>query len=240
MRVRQLFDPGSSTFSYLVWDSDSREAALIDPVQEQAGRDADLVRQLGLILKYTLETHVHEDHITGSGYLRQVLNSIVIVHENSRTKCADVLVRDGDFIPLGNQRINILFTPGHTDNHVCLTIPGAIFTGDSLLIGSCGRTDYHSGDAGTQYDSITEKLFAFPDDTLIYPGHDYHGKTSSTIGEEKTHNPQIGAHISRQAFIDAVSRIELDPPQRLFEALPANLHCGLHDGHQLGHSPVIS
>lgn len=239
MRVRQLFDSGSSTYSYLVWDIDSHEAALIDPVQEQAGRDAGLVRELGLTLKYTLETHVHGDHVTGSGYLREALNSIVIAHENSRTKCADVLVRDGDFIPLGHQRINILFTPGHTNNHVCLTIPGAIFTGDSLLIGSCGRTDHHSGDPGAQYDSITEKLFALPDDTLVYPGHDYHGKTCSTIGEEKTHNPQIGAHVSRQAFIEAVSSIKLDPPQRLFEALPANLRCGM-PAHHTGHSTTVS
>ncbi|MGB5260154.1 MAG: MBL fold metallo-hydrolase [Gammaproteobacteria bacterium] len=220
MRVVQLFDPDSSTFSYLLWDSNSREAALIDPVEQQTGRDANLVRQLGLTLKYTLETHVHTDHTTGSDYLKQALNSIVIMHENSRARYADVLVRGGDFIPLGHQRINILFTPGHSDNHICYTIPGAIFTGDSLLIGSCGRTDYRTGDAAAQYESITGKLFAYPDETLIYPGHDYHGKTRSTIGEEKAHNPQIGAHISREAFIDTVVNMKLDPPQRLYQALP--------------------
>ncbi|MDX1698580.1 MAG: MBL fold metallo-hydrolase, partial [Thiohalobacterales bacterium] len=121
MHVKQLFDPHSQTYSYLVWDSDSREAALIDPVREQTGRDVALIRNLGLTLKYTLETHVHSDHVTGAGYLRQALHSIVIVHENSRTKYADVLVKDGDFIPLGRQRIHVLHTPGHTDNHICFT-----------------------------------------------------------------------------------------------------------------------
>ena len=222
MQVEQLFEPGSSTYSYLLWDEHTREAALIDPVREQVGRDANLVRQRGLTLKYTLETHVHADQISGSGLLKRTFNSIVIVHENSRSRHADVLVSDGDFIPLGTQRIHVLFTPGHTDNHVCYTIPGAIFTGDSLLIGSCGRTDYRSGNAAALFDSIKGKLFAFPNDTLIYPGHDYHGKTRSTIGEEKAHNPQIGAHVSRQAFIDTTHSLQQGAPMPLSEALPAS------------------
>ena len=227
MRVQQLLDAASSTYSYLVWDAESKEAALIDPVQENAGRDAALVRELGLTLKYTLETHLHSDHITGSGYLRQILNSIVIVHENSRSKYADVLVKDGDFVPLGLNRINILHTPGHTDNHICFYIPGTVFTGDSLLIGSCGRTDYHSGDASAQFESITNRLFAFPDNTLIYPGHDYQGNTCSTIGDEKIHNKNICAGISRDEFIAAMSSNKLDPPERLHEALSSNLNCGM-------------
>ena len=218
MHVKQLFDPDSSAYSYLVWDNDSHEAALIDPVRDKLGRDINLVRELGLTLKYTLETHVHNDRDSGSAYLKKALNSIVIVHENSRAKYADVLVRDGDFIPLGHQRINILYTPGHTDNHVCYTIPGAIFTGDSLLIGSCGRTDRLSGDAAELYDSITGRLFAFPDDTLVYPGHDYHGRTRSSIGEEKAHNPQIGAHVSREAFIDAMRNMQMEPPRAVGES----------------------
>ena len=222
MRVVQLFDSGSSTYSYLLWDEQSREAALIDPVCEQVAHYAAQVRQLGLILKYTLETHVHADQISGSVLLKKTFNSIVIAHENSRTRHADVLVSDCDFIPLGSQRINVLFTPGHTDNHVCYTIPGAIFTGDSLLIGTCGRTDHRSGNAAALFDSIKGKLFAFPDETLIYPGHDYHGKTTSTIGEEKTHNPQIGTHVSRQAFIETTLSLQQGAPMPLCEALPAN------------------
>ena len=238
MRVEQLFDPASSTYSYLVWDPDSREAALIDPVQEQTGRDTGLIRELKLTLKYTLETHVHSDHITGSGYLREVLHSIVIVHENSRSKYADVMVKDGDYIPLGRERINILHTPGHTDNHICLAIPGAVFTGDSLHIGSCGRTDNASSDAGLMFDSITGKLFALPDDTLVYPGHDYLGKTCSTIGEEKQHNPRIGMHISRDEFISKMSDARLEPPHHIQEALTSNLQCGM-PGYQAIRTPAI-
>ena len=146
MEIRQLHDEVSSTFSYLVWDAASREAAIIDPVHALAQRDAHLIWQLGLKLRYTLETHVHTDHVTGSGYLRVVFNSIMVVHENSLAKCADVLVKDGDFLPLGSARLNILHTPGHTNSDICCSIPGAVFTGDTLLIDSCGRTDYQSGD----------------------------------------------------------------------------------------------
>ena len=222
MQVEQLFDAGSSTYSYLLWDEHSREAALIDPVREQVAQYSAQVRHHGLTLKYTLETHVHADQISGSGLLKKTFNSIVIAHENSRTRHVDVLVSDCDFIPLGSQRIKVLFTPGHTDNHVCYTIPGAIFTGDSLLIGSCGRTDHRSGNAAALFDSINGKLFAFPDETLIYPGHDYHGKTTSTIGEEKLHNPQIGIHVSRQTFIETTLTLQQGAPMPLCEALPAS------------------
>lgn len=239
MRVEQLFDSASSTYSYLVWDPDSREAALIDPVQEQAGRDTGLIRELKLTLKYTLETHMHSDHITGSGYLREVLHSIVIVHENSRAKYADVMVKDGDYIPLGRERINIVYTPGHTDNHICLVIPGAVFTGDSLHIGSCGRTDNAQGDAGLMYDSVTDKLFTLPDDTLVYPGHDYQGKTCSTIGEEKRHNPRIGMQISRDEFITKMNDVNFDPPHHLHEAISSNLQCGM-PGYQAIRTPATS
>jgi sulfur dioxygenase len=235
MKSRQLFDPASSTYSYLVWDTQSREAALIDPVQEQINRDITLIRELDLKLRYTLETHVHADHITGSGTLRQTFNSIVMVHENSRTKCADVLIRSGDFIPLGTNRIQVLYTPGHTDSDVCYLIPGAVFTGDSLLIRGCGRTDFQSGDAGTLYDSITQQLFTLPDDTIIYPGHEYEGHSFSSIIEERLHNPRIGNNKSRDEFIEIMNGLKLPPPQRIHEALPSNLRCGTH-GMDLVHS----
>ncbi|MEN8206013.1 MAG: MBL fold metallo-hydrolase [Pseudomonadota bacterium] len=228
MELRQLFDPESSTYSYLVWDTQSSEAALIDPVQERIYRDITLIRELNLKLKYTLETHVHADHITGSGTLRQTFNSIVMVHENSRTKCADVLIKGGDFIPLGTKRIHVLYTPGHTDSDVSYLIPGAVFTGDSLLIRGCGRTDFQSGDAGTLYDSITQQLFTLPDDTIIYPGHDYEGRSFSSIAEEKSHNPRIGKNKGRDEFIEIMNGLELDPPRRIHEALPSNLRCGVH------------
>jgi sulfur dioxygenase len=226
LEIRQLFDPTSSSYSYLVWDTDSRSAALIDPVQDQVARDIRLIRELGLKLKYTLETHVHADHITGSGKLREALNSIVLVHENSKAKCADVLIKGGDFVPLGSSKIHVLYTPGHTDSDVCYVIPGAIFTGDTLLTRDCGRTDFQSGDAGSLYDSITRHLYSLPDDTLVYPGHDYNGRSSSTIGEEKAHNPRIGSRTSRSAFIATMDSLNLAPPLRIHEALPSNLRCG--------------
>jgi sulfur dioxygenase len=228
MELRQLFDPESSTYSYLVWDTKSREAALIDPVQERVYRDITLIRELNLKLKYTLETHVHADHITGSGTLRQIFNSIVMVHENSHAKCADVLIKGGDFIPLGSSRIHVLYTPGHTDSDVSYLIPGAVFTGDSLLIRGCGRTDFQSGDAGTLYDSIMQQLFTLPDDTTLYPGHDYEGRSFSSITEEKSHNPRIGNDKSRAEFIEIMNSLKLEPPQRIHEALPSNLRCGIH------------
>jgi len=229
MELRQLVDPKSHSCSYLLWDAATRDAALIDPVQEQVQRDIALIKALGLTLRYTFETHVHADHVTGSGILRQELGSIVLVHENTRTKCADVFLKEGDAIPLGAGKIKVLFTPGHTDNHVSYIIPGAVITGDSLLINGCGRTDFQSGDAGTLYDSITRRLFMLPDDTLVYPGHDYNGRMHSTIGEEKAHNPRIGHGKSREEFVALMNDLKLDPPRRLREALPSNLRCGAQE-----------
>jgi sulfur dioxygenase len=229
MEIRQLFDTDSSSYSYLVWDTRSLDAALIDPVQNQVGRDIRLVRQLGLKLKYTLETHIHADHVTGAGAIRNILNSIVLVHENSRSKCADVLVKDGDFVPLGTQKIHIIHTPGHTDSDICFLMDGAVFTGDTLLINSCGRTDFQSGDAGTLYDSITRCLFSLPGETRVYPGHDYNGRTSSTIAEEQLNNPRIHQGVTRDDFITTMGRLELAPPEKIHEAWPSNLRCGAQD-----------
>jgi len=234
MKLRQLFDPESSTYSYLVWDQESHEAALIDPVEEQVNRDIQLIRELDLKLRYTLETHVHADHVTGSGILRNRLDSIVMVHENSRAKCADVLFRDGDLLPLGSSRIKVIYTPGHTDSDVSFVIPGAVFTGDALLIRGCGRTDFQSGDAGALFDSVTQRLFTLPDSTIVYPGHDYQGKACSTITEERLHNPRLGAGRTREEFISIMNELDLDPPDRMHEALPSNLRCGSQDSRQSG------
>lgn len=226
MQIRQLFDSESSTFSYLVWDNYSREAALIDPVQTQVQRDIQLIRELGLKLKYTLETHIHADHVTGSGLLRKALNSLVMVHENSRAKCADVQIKGGDSIPLGTERINVINTPGHTDSDVSYLVRGAVFTGDSLLIRGCGRTDFQSGDASLLYQSVRQQLFTLPGDTVVYPGHDYQGRSCSTIAEEMAHNPRLGLDKSLEEFVEIMGNLELATPKRIHEALPSNLHCG--------------
>jgi len=229
MELRQLFDPETQTCSYLLWDTDTLDAALVDPVLSQVQRDIQLIQELGLTLRYTFETHVHADHITGSGLLREKFASIVLVHENTRTKCADVFIKDGDALPLGNEKIGVLFTPGHTNNHVSLLIPGAVLTGDSLLIRGCGRTDFDSGDAGVLYDSITRKLFLLPDHTLVYPGHEYNGRICSTIGEEKQHNPRLAEGTSHNEFITIMNNLNLAPPPHVHETLPSNLRCGISD-----------
>lgn len=230
MEIRQLFDAETSTYSYLLWDGKSREAALIDSVDTQVERDLQLIDELDLTLKYTLETHIHADHITGSGIIRQRLGSKAVVHSNSESDCADILVTDSDSIKLGDQVIRILETPGHTDTCISYSIDGVVFTGDALLIRGCGRTDFQAGDAGTLYDSIHEKLFSLPDDTIVYPGHDYRGFSSSTIAEEKTQNPRLGNNRPKQDFVDLMNALELDPPKKIAEAVPGNLECGLKQG----------
>ncbi len=232
MEVHQLFDPKTSSYTYLLWDDASRQAALIDPVHDQVSRDIRLLRELDLKLLYTLETHVHADHITGSGLLRESLNSLVLVHEDCGSKCADILVKDDDLIPLGAGKIRVMHTPGHTPGDVSYLIPGIAFTGDTLLIRGCGRTDFQSGDPGTLYDSITRKLFTLPDDTIVYPGHDYDGRSYTTIGEEKSLNPRVGKGKSRADFISIMNNLKLDPPQFIHEALPSNLRCGITEYEQ--------
>ena len=227
MQVQQLYDPGSTTCSYLIWDAATREAAIIDPVQDQLARDERLLRELDLTLRYTLETHVPIDHITASGQLRLRLNAAVLVPEGYGSKNPDVLLRDNDKIPLGNSRIRVISTPGHTGCGVSYYIPGAVFTGDTLLVQSCGRTDLQSGDAGMLYDSITRRLFTLPDDTVVYPGHNGNGRPYSSIGDEKRLNPRIGNGRTRDDFIAIMKNLRLDPPSAAHETLPLNLRNGM-------------
>jgi len=227
MKIEQLFDPATSTFSYLLWDEKTKQAALIDSVKEQVERDTLLIRQLGLELRYSLETHIHADHVTGSGLLRNIFNCQVAVHENSGAGCADILLTDGDTLKLGDEVIEVLHTPGHTNTDISYRINGAVFTGDALLINGCGRTDFQSGDAKTLYRSITNKLFTLDGETIVYPGHDYNGFTASTIGREKTFNPRLGNNRSEQAFVDIMESLILQPPARIDIAVPGNQHCGL-------------
>jgi sulfur dioxygenase len=227
MQLQQLHDPVSTTCSYLIWDEATREAAIIDPVQDQLARDLRLLKDLGLTLRYALETHVPIDHITASGQLRELLDAAVLVPEGYGSKNPDVLLRDNDLIPLGNGRIRVISTPGHTGCGVSYYIPGAVFTGDTLLVGSCGRTDLQSGDAGVLYDSITRRLFTLPDDTVVYPGHNGAGRPASSILDEKRHNPRIGNGRTREDFIAIMKNLRLDPPSALHEALPVNLRNGI-------------
>ncbi len=226
MEIRQLFDPASSTYSYLLWDPKSREAALIDSVKEQVERDERLIRELGLKPKWLLETHIHADHITGAGDLRERFGGKpgIALHRNSHSRCADRLLDDGDELELGEQTIRVLHTPGHTDTDISYLVDGAVFTGDTLLIRGSGRTDFQSGDPGKAWDSITGKLFRLPDETRVWPGHDYNGLTVSTIGEEKRANPRLAK--SREDYIALMNGMDLPKPKRIDEAVPGNQRCG--------------
>ncbi|MBD2441266.1 MBL fold metallo-hydrolase [Nostoc sp. FACHB-110] len=226
MLFRQLFDPETSTYTYLVADLDTKTAMLIDPVLEQVERDRQLLQELGLTLKYCLETHIHADHITGTAKLREATGCVGIVPQNAQAVCADRLMKDGEVLELGSVKVEAIATLGHTDSHNAYLINKThLLTGDSLLIRGCGRTDFQSGNAGMLYDAITQRLFTLPDETLVYPGHDYRGNTVSTIAEEKQWNPRFVGR-SRDEFIQLMANLNLPNPKKIMEAVPANQRCG--------------
>lgn len=226
MIFRQLFDQDTSTYTYLIADSETREAALVDPVLEQVERDLTLLNELGLTLRYGLETHIHADHITGTGQLRERCGCQGIVPEHAQAACADRHLKDGEVLHVGSIAIEAIATPGHTDSHLAYLVNGThLLTGDALFIRGCGRTDFQSGDAGTLYDSVTQRLFTLPDETLVYPGHDYRGHSVSTIGEEKHWNPRFAGR-DRTHFIAFMGSLNLPDPQKIMEAVPANERCG--------------
>lgn len=226
MLFRQLFDEESSTYTYLIGDRTLKQGVLVDPVLEQVARDRQLLDELGLRLKYCLETHIHADHITGTGKLREITGCSLIVPENAQVSCADGFLKHKEILQLGSVIIEAISTPGHTDSHTAYLVnKKAVLTGDALFIRGCGRTDFQSGDAGTLYDSVTQRLFTLPDETLVYPGHDYNGHTVSTIGEEKQYNPRFVGR-DRNQFITFMNNLNLAYPKKMAEAVPANQNCG--------------
>ncbi len=226
MLFRQLFDSETSTYTYLIADERTKEAVLVDAVLEQVERDRQLLEELGLTLGYCLETHIHADHITGTGRLRELTGCQGIVPQNASAKCADRFLGDGEILGIGSVEIKAIATPGHTDSHNAYLVNGdRILTGDALLIRGCGRTDFQSGDAAALHHSITEKLFALPEETLVYPGHDYRGHTVSTIGEEKQYNPRFVGK-TKASFIELMASLNLPNPKKIMEAVPANERCG--------------
>ena len=227
MLFRQLYDSDSSTYTYLLADLELKEAILVDPVVEQVQRDFKLLQELDLTLRYCLETHIHADHITGTGKLRELTNCLGIVPENAQADCANRHIQDKETLELGRIVVEAIATPGHTDSHMAYLVNGErVLTGDALLIRGCGRTDFQSGDAGMLYDSVTKKLFTLPDTTLVYPAHDYRGHTVSTIGEEKRWNPRFVGK-DRANFIQFMNNLNLPNPKKMMEAVPANEQCGL-------------
>jgi len=229
MKIRQLFDYDTWTYTYLLWDEKTKEAAVIDTVLEQVERDMQHIEELGLKVKYLLETHIHADHITGAGPLRKRTGAEIVVHKNSESQCADILAVEGDSFKLGEQEIRVLHTPGHTNTDITYVIDGAIFTGDTLLVRDCGRTDFQLGSNEAMYDSLTNKLFTLPEDTMVFPAHDYKGFTQSTIGEERQYNVRAGSGKSYNDFETIMNNLNLPNPKRLDVSVPGNLKCGLMD-----------
>ena len=226
MLFRQLFDRESCTYTYLIADRLTQEAALVDPVLEQADRDLKLLGELNLQLKFCLETHIHADHITGTAKLRDLTGCQGIVPVNALAKCADRFIRDEETLRLGKIEIRAIETLGHTDSHMAYSVNGdRVLTGDALLIRGCGRTDFQHGDAATLYETVIDKLFTLADDTLVYPAHDYHGRTVSTIGEEKQWNPRF-IERDRARFVKLMNNLDLSYPRKMMEAVPANQECG--------------
>jgi glyoxylase-like metal-dependent hydrolase (beta-lactamase superfamily II) len=225
MIFRQLFDKESSTYTYLLGCESTKSAVLIDPVKDQVERDLKLLKDLGLTLQLVLDTHVHADHITAAGELRERTSCDTGISVYCEVGCANLQLSEGRAIEVGEISIRVLETPGHTNGCLSYVVGDMVFTGDALLIRGCGRTDFQNGHAGILFDSITEKIFNLPDNTRVYPAHDYRGNTMSTIAEEKLFNPRLTKN--REEFIVFMSNLRLEQPRKLTEALPANLNCGI-------------
>jgi len=229
MIFRQLFDLESSTYTYLLADPETRDAVLIDPVLERLERDLLLLRELGLTLRYALETHVHADHVTAAGRLREAVGAKIAVGVAAGVDCADLALHDGETLRFGRQTLEARATPGHTSG--CTTYvhhaAGLAFTGDALLVRGCGRTDFQQGDARALFHSVHERIFSLPGTTLLYPAHDYNGRTVTTVEEERRFSPRLSDSIDEARFVALMGALKLAYPKRIDVAVPANLRCGL-------------
>lgn len=222
---RQLFDQESWTYTYLLGCLIKKEAVLVDPVNKQVGRDLKLIKELGLNLKYAINTHCHADHITGSGILKNLTSCQSMISKNSGAM-ADILLEDGDSVLYGEEKLEVVATPGHTNGCVTYVSHTGRFalTGDTLLIRACGRTDFQQGDPRLLYDSVHQKIFTLPNDYALYPAHDYKGHQMTTVGEEKTWNPRLTK--DKEEFANIMKNLGLAYPKKIDKALPWNLKCG--------------
>lgn len=227
MIFRQLFEPLSSTYTYLLGCEQTGAAVLIDPVIASMERDLDTLHALGLTLAYTLDTHIHADHITGALELKHKTGCRIAAPAIDRLPCADVGIEEGRPLTVGGLTLNGLHTPGHTDGHFAYLLDDRIFTGDALLIEGCGRTDFQNGDADTLYRSVREKLFSLPADYLVYPAHDYQDRHVSSIAQERKRNPRLGGDRSLESFRDIMANLNLPYPKFIDYAVPGNRQCGV-------------
>src|ERR1700734_460358 len=227
MIFRQLFDSVSSTYSYVLASRRGGEALIIDPVLEKVDRYLKLMEELDLRLVKAVDTHLHADHITGLGALRDRTRCITVMGEQSKVDVVGMRIADGDKLGVEGLSLDVLYTPGHTDDSYSFHFGDRVFTGDTLLIRGTGRTDFQNGDARAQYDSIFNKLLKLPDATQVYPAHDYKGDTVSTIGEEKRHNPRLQVK-SMDEYAELMNSLKLPNPKMMDVAVPANMHVGLH------------
>ncbi len=229
MIFKQLFEPDSCTYTYLLGCEETGQTVLIDPVIDTVERDLGVIHSLALKPTYTLETHIHADHLTGARKMKALASTDIVVPKMDQIDCADLGVEEGKILKVGNLELHPLFTPGHTSTHHAYLIKSnahnLLFTGDALLIEACGRTDFQSGDPQALYHSIHEKFFTLDDETLVYPGHDYENRQVSTIGQEKLRNPRVNK--SEQEFIDLMNNMELPYPRKIDFAVPGNTQCGV-------------
>ena len=226
MIFRQIFDPISSTYTYLLAERIGGEALLIDPVLEHTDDYLKLITELDLKLVLAMDTHIHADHVTATGKLAKLTDCLSAIGEQAQTECVSLKFTEDEIIKADNLAVRAIYTPGHTDDSYSFLMKDRVFTGDTLLIRGTGRTDFQNGDPAAQYDSLFNRLLTLPEDTLVYPAHDYEGRTVSTIYEEKRFNPRLQVN-SRQQYIDQMNALELDPPRLIDVAVPANRQCGL-------------
>jgi sulfur dioxygenase len=227
MIFRQLFDQVSSTYSYLLASRRGGEALIIDPVLEKVDRYLQLVRELDFKLVKAVDTHLHADHITGLGALRDKTQCITVMGEQTKADVVSMRLADGDQLTIEGLALNVIYTPGHTDDSYSFIMPDRAFTGDTLLIRGTGRTDFQNGDPRQQYDSIFGRLLKLPNETLVYPAHDYKGDTVSTIGEEKAYNPRLQVK-SMEEYVELMNNLKLADPKMMDVAVPANMKVGFH------------
>ena len=227
MVFRQLFEPLSSTYTYLIGCEATGQALLIDPVVNSIDRDLAELKRLGLTLAITLDTHLHADHITGALHLKERTGCRIAMAAMDRLPCTDLGVVEGVPLQVGSLAIQPLHTPGHTDAHFAYVLGERVFTGDALLIDGCGRTDFQNGSAADLYRSVHDKLFVLPDDQLVFPGHDYQGRRVSSIGQEKARNPRLGQGRTLAEFEQIMAALKLPYPKFIDHALPGNRRCGV-------------